>query len=72
MLPLTVYAFSESPLKRIQLTVTDMYASSDASYYSSDDKLIGQMEYSDTICVLQNDPMSYRLVVRVYSHWSYR
>lgn len=40
-----------------------MYASSDASYYSSGDKLIGQTEHSETICIQHNDQMSYRLIV---------
>ena len=63
MLPLTLYAYSDKPLKGIQLRIIDMYASSDASYYSSGDKLVGQTEHSETICIQHNDHMSYRLIV---------
>ena len=68
VLPLTLYIYSDKPFKGVQLSIIDMYTSSDVLYYSSGNKLIGQTEYSETICIQHNDQMSYRLVVEAYDN----
>ena len=43
-----------------------MYSTSDISYYNSGEKLNGFTEYSETICVLENEQMTYRLIITTF------
>lgn len=61
--PLTIYAFSDSPMRATSFSIADMYSTSDVLYYNSENKLENLSEFSETICIVENEQMAYRLVI---------
>lgn len=64
--PLTIYAFSDSPMRATSFSIADMYSTSDILYYDSENKLDNLTEFSETICIVENEQMAYRLVIHTF------
>ena len=62
-IPVTIYAISPFPMEGLTYHIGDVTLSSDFVYYNGGDDLNGESEFTKTVCILENDQMTYRLTV---------
>ena len=60
--PITIYALSSTEMEGLTYRISDI-SSSDFVYYNGGDDLSGKSEFTKTVCISENDQMTYRFTV---------